>query len=138
MDEFATADAAEGGPVPDALKALFNDPDGVKVQPLPCALPGEKSMGVHFSAGARTVPHRHEHGQHLVITEGVGIVADEDAVHVVRAGDVITNPPGGWHWHGATPTTAMSHVTVEGEDAGLELEVEQRDWDTSYSSDLGT
>ncbi|GAB2597734.1 cupin domain-containing protein [Kribbella endophytica] len=138
MDEFATADAAEGGPVPDALKALFNDPDGVKVQPLPCALPDEKSMGVHFAAGARTVPHRHENGQHLVITDGVGIVADEHAVHVVKAGDVVTNPPGGWHWHGATPTSAMSHVTVEGEDAGLDLDVEQRDWESTYTSDLGT
>ena len=137
MDTFSTTGAEQGDEVPEKLKALFNDPDGVRVQPIPCDLPEMKSMGVYFSAGARTRPHRHENGQHMIITEGVGVIADEDAVHVVRAGDVVTNPPGGWHWHGATPTTAMSHVTVEGEDAGLDLEVEERDWDSVYTADLG-
>lgn len=135
MDEFATADAKQGVEVPGPLQALFNDPDQVRVQALPCALPGLDSKAVHFAAGARTMPHRHEQGQHVVVVDGVGVVADEDAVHVVRSGDVITSPPGGWHWHGATPTTAMSHVTVE--DPGLDLDVERRDWDDVYTPDLG-
>lgn len=138
MDEFVTAAAGEAGPVPEKLHALFNDHTAVRVQPLPCALPGQKSMGVYFAAGARTMPHKHEHGQHMIVTEGVGVIADEKAVYVVRAGDVVTNPPGGWHWHGATPTTAMSHVTVEGEDAGLDLDVEQLDWAEVYTDDLGS
>ena len=138
MDEFATTAAGEAGPVPEKLQALFNDHEKVRVQPLPCALPGQKSMGVYFDAGARTMPHKHENGQHMIVTDGVGVIADEKAVHVVRAGDVVTNPPGGWHWHGATPTTAMSHVTVEGENAGLDLDVERLDWDEVYTDDLGT
>jgi hypothetical protein len=46
-------------------------------------LPGFDSMAVYFGAGARTVPHQHRNGQHLVFVEGVGAVADEDGVHVV-------------------------------------------------------
>ena len=126
MDKFVTAAAGEAGPVPEKLQALFNDHTAVRVQPLPCALPG------------RTMPHKHENGQHMIVTEGVGVIADEQAVYVVRPGDVVTNPPGGWHWHGATPTTAMSHVTVEGEDAGLDLDVERLNWDEVYTADLGT
>ncbi len=137
MDQYATAAPDNGGPVPDQIRNLFNDPDGVRVQKLPCELPDVGSMAVHFRAGTRTVPHKHSRGQHLVITDGVGVVADEEAVHVVRPGDVITNPPGAWHWHGATPTTAMTHVTVE-KPGDFDLDVERRDWDQTYSSDLGT
>ena len=93
------------------------------------------SKAVHFSAGARTRPHRHTQGQHLVITSGTGVVGDEQGLHVVRPGDVVASPPGGWHWHGAVPGTAMTHVTVE--DPGLELDVEQRDWAEVYTDDLG-
>lgn len=135
MDEIATVDAEQAVPVPAPLQALFNDADEVRVQKLPCALPGLDSKAVHFSAGARTMPHRHAEGQHIVVTDGVGVVGDENGVRVVRAGDVITSPPGGWHWHGAVQGQAMSHVTVE--NPGLDLEVERRDWDEVYTDDLG-
>ncbi len=136
MDEFATPDANLGAAVPEALQALFEDPSGVRVQKLPCLLPGLTSKAVHFAAGARTRPHRHTQGQHIVVVSGTGVVADEGGVHVLRAGDVASSPPGGWHWHGALPSTAMSHVTIE--DPGLELDVEQRDWADVYHGDLGT
>jgi hypothetical protein len=55
MDEFGTTAGASGGPVPDQLRSLFNHPDDVRVQELPCALPGLGSLAVHFGAGARTV-----------------------------------------------------------------------------------
>lgn len=135
MDQFATVDASQGAPPPDKLHALFSDPDQVRVQPLPCALEGLSSKAVHFPAGVRTKPHVHTLGQHLVITAGSGVVGDENGVHVVHAGDVISSPPGGWHWHGALPTKAMSHVTIE--DPGLDLEVERRDYDEVYDNDLG-
>lgn len=45
------------------------------------------------------------------------------------------NPPAGWHWNGATPTTSTYRVTVEG--PGLDLDVERRDWDEVYTDDLG-
>ena len=93
-------------------------------------------MAVFFGAGARTVPHTHHHGQHLVIAEGTGVVGDEKGVHVVRAGDVVSSPPGAWHWHGATPGTAMTHLTVE-QPGDFDLDVDRRDWDITYGPDLG-
>jgi hypothetical protein len=136
MDEFATTAQAAGDPVPEPLETLFDHPDDVRVQNLPCVLPGLDSLAVHFGAGARTVPHRHHDGQHLVFVEGIGVVGDDKGVHVVRAGDVVSNPPGAWHWHGATPGTATTHVTFEA--AGdFDLGVDRRDWDHAYGSELG-
>jgi mannose-6-phosphate isomerase-like protein (cupin superfamily) len=134
MDEFDTT-AAEGAPVPQPLRSLFNNPDDVRVQHLPCALPGLDSLAVHFGAGARTVPHRHVGGQHLIYVDGIGVVADEKGVHVVRAGDVVSNPPGAWHWHGAMPGSPATHVTFEAP-GDFDLDVERRDWDTTYPDDL--
>lgn len=136
MDEFATVDVNQGNPPPQKLEALFNDPEQVRVQALPCALDGLSSKAVHFPAGIRTNPHVHTRGQHIIVTHGTGVVGDERGVHIVRAGDVITSPPGGWHWHGALPTSSMSHVTVE--DPGLELDVERRDYDDVYTTNLGS
>ena len=136
MDEFGTTAKAAGDAVPEPLRTLFNNPDNVRVQKLPCVLPGLDFLAVHFGAGARTVPHQHHDGQHLVFVEGIGVVGDDKGVHVVRAGDVVSNPPGAWHWHGATPGTAATHVTFEA--AGdFDLDVERRDWDHAYGSELG-
>ena len=113
MDEFGTVSHSDSDPVPDQLRGLFNHPDDVRVQKLPRAgLEDRGSMAVFFGAGARTVPHTHHHGQHLFIAEGAGVVGDEKGVHMVRPGDVVSSPPGGWHWHGAAPGTAMTHLTV--------------------------
>ena len=136
MDEFETVAVERGDLVPDQLRTLFNNPDSVRVQGLPCDLPEFGSMVVYFGPGARTVPHMHHKGQHLVITDGTGVVADDSGVHVVRAGDVISNPPGTWHWHGATPSTAMAHLTVE-TPGDFDLDVERRDWADTYDSNLG-
>ena len=136
MDEFGTVSQSESNPVPDHLRGLFNNPEDVRVQKLPNALGDRGSMAVFFGAGARTVPHTHHHGQHLVIAQGTGVIGDEKGVHVVRAGDVVSSPPGAWHWHGATPATAMTHVTVE-QPGDFDLDVDRRDWDITYGPDLG-
>jgi quercetin dioxygenase-like cupin family protein len=137
MDEFGTVSQSESDPVPGQLRGLFNNPDNVRVQKLPRAgLEDRGSMAVFFGAGARTVPHTHHHGQHLVIAEGAGVVGDDKGVHLVRAGDVVSSPPGAWHWHGATPATAMTHLTVE-KPGDFDLDVDRRDWDTTYGPELG-
>ena len=137
MDEFGNVSQSEANPVPDQLRGLFNNPDGVRVQKLPRAgLEDRGSMAVFFGAGARTVPHTHHHGQHLVIAQGTGVVGDEKGVHVVRAGDVVSSPPGAWHWHGAAPATAMTHVTVE-QPGDFDLDVDRRDWEIAYGPELG-
>jgi quercetin dioxygenase-like cupin family protein len=136
MDQFATTVRVAGDPVPDQLRPLFNHPDDVRVQRLPCDLPNLDSLAVHFGAGARTVPHRHANGQHLVVVDGTGVVADETGVHIVQTGDVVSNPAGTWHWHGATPGASMTHVAFESP-GDFDLDVERRDWDNSYDSTLG-
>jgi quercetin dioxygenase-like cupin family protein len=136
MDKFGETTTVTGAPVPDQLRSLFNDADNVRVQQLPRELPGFDSLAVHFGAGARTVPHKHATGQQLIWVDGIGVVADENGVHVVHAGDVVSNPPGAWHWHGATPGTAATHVTFEAP-GDFDLSVERRDWDASYKATLG-
>ena len=135
MDDFGKTVGETGDPVPDQLRSLFNNPDNVRIQKLPSALPGFDSLAVHFGAGTRTVPHQHHSGQHLVFVDGVGVVADENGVHIVRVGDVVSNPPDTRHWHGATPNSAATHVTFEGD---FDLNVERRDWYDTYPPDLGT
>ena len=69
---------------------------------------------VTFEPGARTAWHTHQLGQILVVTSGRGWTQCEgEAVVEIGAGDVIWCPPGHRHWHGATPTTAMTHIAIQ-------------------------
>ena len=68
---------------------------------------------VTFEPGARTAWHTHPLGQTLIITAGSGRAQREGgAVEEVRAGDIVWFEPGERHWHGASPTTAMTHVAI--------------------------
>lgn len=69
---------------------------------------------VTFEPGARSAWHSHPKGQRLIVTEGVGWTRVEGGpVEEIRAGDVVWCPPGVKHWHGATPTTSMTHIAVQ-------------------------
>jgi quercetin dioxygenase-like cupin family protein len=69
---------------------------------------------VTFEPGARTAWHTHPLGQTLVVTSGVGWHrCDGETIEEIRAGDVVWCPPNQRHWHGATPTTAMSHIAIQ-------------------------
>ncbi len=68
---------------------------------------------VTFEPGARTAWHTHPLGQTLVVTSGCGLVQSLGGpVRVIRPGDVVSCPPDEKHWHGATATTAMTHVAI--------------------------
>jgi quercetin dioxygenase-like cupin family protein len=68
---------------------------------------------VTFEPGARTAWHIHPTGQFLIITAGVGWTQEWGGPIVeVHAGDVIWCPPGVKHWHGASPTTSMTHLAL--------------------------
>lgn len=68
---------------------------------------------VSFEPGARTAWHTHPLGQTLIVTAGQGWIQREGGpVEEIRPGDVVWIPPGEKHWHGATATTAMTHVAV--------------------------
>ncbi len=69
---------------------------------------------VTFEPGARTAWHTHPLGQTLVVTAGCGWVQrDGGPVEEIRPGDVVWFAPGEKHWHGASATTAMSHMAVQ-------------------------
>ena len=71
---------------------------------------------VTFEPGARTAWHTHPLGQTLIITAGCGWVQREGGpVEEVHPGDVVWFPPGEKHWHGASPTTGMTHVAIQEE-----------------------
>jgi quercetin dioxygenase-like cupin family protein len=69
---------------------------------------------VAFEPGARTAWHTHPLGQTLLVTSGLGWVQREGGpVEEIRPGDVVWFEPGEKHWHGATATTAMTHVAIQ-------------------------
>lgn len=72
---------------------------------------------IHFSAGSRNKFHTHTSDQILVITSGTGIVASDAEEVTVNEGDVVMIPAGENHWHGATPSTPMSHITIMDKDS---------------------
>jgi quercetin dioxygenase-like cupin family protein len=68
---------------------------------------------VTFEPGARTTWHTHPLGQTLIVTAGCGWAQVEGGpVEEIRPGDVVWFPPGEKHWHGATPTTGMTHIAI--------------------------
>lgn len=88
----------------------------VRIDPLnsPPAPARVSCASVTFEPGARTAWHTHPLGQTLVVTAGVGWTQCEGGPIVeIRAGDVIWCPPGHRHWHGATATTAMTHIAIQ-------------------------
>lgn len=68
---------------------------------------------VTFEPKARTAWHTHPLGQTLIVTAGAGLVQHWDGpIQEIRQGDTVWIPPGVKHWHGASATTAMSHIAI--------------------------
>ena len=68
---------------------------------------------VTFEPGARTAWHVHPLGQTLIVTAGCGRVQrDSGPIEEIRAGDIVWFEAGERHWHGASPTTAMTHIAI--------------------------
>jgi quercetin dioxygenase-like cupin family protein len=116
-----TAQAAEGLEIKRAgSQASAEGPaefftGAVRVDPLFQAEAPWQSRGafVTFEPGARTAWHTHPLGQTLIVTAGVGRVQRWDGpLQEIRPGDVVWIPPGVKHWHGATRTTAMTHIAI--------------------------
>ena len=88
----------------------------VRIDPLfPLSPPARAAANlVTFEPGAHTAWHTHPLGQSLIVTSGCGRVQrDGGRVEEIRPGDVICFAPGERHWHGAAPTTGMSHIAIQ-------------------------
>jgi quercetin dioxygenase-like cupin family protein len=71
-------------------------------------------ISVTFEPGARTAWHTHPLGQVLIVTTGCGCVQRWNGpIEKIHPGDVVWCPPGEKHWHGAAPTTAMTHIALQ-------------------------
>lgn len=93
----------------------------VRIDPLFAVTPPARAAAasVTFEPGARTAWHTHPLGQTLIVTSGLGRVQREGGpIQEVRPGDVVWFPPGLKHWHGASPTTAMTHVAIQEQQDG--------------------
>jgi quercetin dioxygenase-like cupin family protein len=75
-----------------------------------------------FEPGARSAWHTHPLGQTLIVTAGCGWTQCEgEAIVEIRAGDVVWCPPGHKHWHGASPTTSMTHIAIQEAEGGVNV-----------------
>ena len=103
------------GSQPSGKGAPENFAGNVRIDPL--FQPHEHALAsgasVTFEPGARTAWHTHLRGQTLIVMTGCGRVQSWGGqIEEIRAGDVVWCPPGEKHWHGAAPTTAMTHLSV--------------------------
>ncbi|WP_353183685.1 cupin domain-containing protein [Bosea sp. (in: a-proteobacteria)] len=110
------------GPV--RIDPLFNPPEPARIA----------TALVTFEPGARTAWHTHPLGQTLIVTAGCGWAQREGGpVEAIRAGDVVWFPPGEKHWHGATATTAMSHIALQEKLDGSAVEWLEHVTDAQYA-----
>ena len=107
----------------------------VRIDPLFQPQAPARTVGarVTFEPGARTAWHTHPLGQTLLITAGCGWVQREGGpVEEVHLGDVVWFSPGERHWHGATSTTAMTHIAIQEQLDGKAVNWEEHVSDEQY------
>jgi quercetin dioxygenase-like cupin family protein len=107
------------------IDPLFQSPDPTRTG----------GASVTFEPGARTAWHSHPLGQTLIVTAGCGWVQRWGGpIEEIRPGDVISIPPGEKHWHGAAPTTAMTHIAIQEQLIGKAADWMEKVSDEQYQS----
>jgi len=107
------------------IDPLFNPPEPTRAF----------GASVTFEPGARTAWHTHPLGQTLIVTSGCGRIQKwGEQVEEIRPGDVVWIPPGVKHWHGAAPTTAMTHIAIQEKLEGSAVEWMEKVSDEQYQS----
>ena len=104
--------------------------DPLFAAPAPACVSG---ASVTFEPGARTAWHTHPLGQTLIVTVGRGLAQrDGGPVEEIRPGDVVWFAPGEKHWHGAAPTTAMTHIAIAEAQSGKVVDWMEKVSDEQY------
>lgn len=107
------------------IDPLFQAPDPASVQ----------AASVTFEPGARTAWHTHPLGQTLVVMAGCGWAQREGSSREeIRPGDMVWFAPGEKHWHGATATTAMTHIAIQEKKDGKVVEWMEKVSDEQYGA----
>ncbi len=108
-------DIKRSGSQPSGKGSPENFTGNVRIDPLfqPNDHTRASGASVTFEPGARSAWHTHPLGQTLIVTAGCGLVQSwGERIEKIRPGDVIWCSPGEKHWHGATATTAMTHISI--------------------------
>lgn len=93
------------------------------------------SASVTFEPGARTAWHTHPLGQTLIVTSGVGLVQREGGpIEEIHPGDVVWFSANEKHWHGASPTTGMTHIAIQEQLDGKVVEWMEKVTDEQYKA----
>ncbi len=107
------------------IDPLFQPPDPARVT----------AAAVTFEPGARTAWHTHPLGQTLIVTAGCGRAQRAGGpIEEIRPGDIVWFSPGEKHWHGASPTTAMTHIAVQEKLDGKNVEWLEKVTDEQYQA----
>ena len=128
-------DIKRSGSQPSRKGPAENFTGTVRVDPLfqPEAPARTLGASVTFEPGARTAWHAHTLGQILIVTAGCGRVQRWDGpIEEIRPGDVVWIEPGEKHWHGAAPTTAMTHIAIVEQLAGQSTDWMEKVSDKQY------
>jgi quercetin dioxygenase-like cupin family protein len=105
------------------IEPLFQAPEPARV----------RGASVTFAPGARTAWHTHPLGQTLIVTSGIGRAQREGGpIEEIRSGDVVWFPPSEKHWHGAAPTSAMTHIAIQEALEGRAVEWMEKVSDEQY------
>src|SRR5437016_4669726 len=111
------------------IDPLFQAPDPALVN----------GAAVTFEPGARSAWHTHPMGQTLIVTSGCGRVQSWGGpVEEIHPGDVVWCPPGEKHWHGAAPTTAVTHFAIQEKRDGKAVEWMEKVSEEQYQAGLKT
>jgi quercetin dioxygenase-like cupin family protein len=130
-----TITITRNGSRPSSQASAQNFTGSVRIEPLFDAHDPSRATGgrVTFEPGARTAWHMHPLGQTLLVTAGTGWIQQEGGpVEEIREGDVVWIPPATKHWHGATPTTAMTHMAIQEQLNGKNVEWMEKVSDEQY------
>src|SRR5579862_6394734 len=108
-------DIKRSGTQPSVKAPAEHFTGAVRIDPIiqPSGVQRATAAYVSFEPCSRTDWHTHPHGQLLIVTFGCGLIQSAGGpIEEIRAGDVVWTPPDEKHWHGATPTTAMTHIAI--------------------------
>ena len=109
----------------------------VRIDPLfqPSEPARAAGAAVTFEPDARTAWHTHPLGQTLIVTAGSGLAQREGGpIEEIKPGDVVWFPPNEKHWHGASPTTAMTHIAIQESLNGKAVDWMEKVSDEQYRS----
>jgi quercetin dioxygenase-like cupin family protein len=132
-----TVEITRNGSQPSSKGPAENFTGSVRVDPLFSVRDPSRASGasVTFEPGARTAWHTHPAGQTLIVTAGSGLVQQWGGrIQGINPGDVVRIPPGQKHWHGATATTAMTHIAIQEQVNGKVVEWMEKVSDAQYQA----